>query len=219
MSFAEIKHVDGIAFYFSLLDGILGLGYDSISIQHLPTFIESSNLKDKSFAFYLHLNPEKSYITLPGYDKSAMTGDFKFHDVVEKKYWSLSLNNIRTGNKNIDTRGYKAIIDSGTSVLVGPNTIVNPLIEGIEVEMDCSNIESLPDITFVIDSTEYVLSSREYVLEVDDSGDRACMLAIMGQDFPEGFNYFILGDSFMRKYYTYFDKNNDRVGFVLASQQ
>lgn len=37
----------------------------------------------------------------------------------------------------------------------------------------------------------------------------------MGQLFPENFKYFILGDTFMRKYYSYFDKNNNRVGFVI----
>jgi len=219
MKFGEIEDVEGIAFYFSLLDGILGLAYDTISMHHLPTFIDSSNLEDKSFAFYLHLNPEKSYMTLPGYDKTAMTGDFQFHDVIEKKYWSLQLTSMSVGNTKVDTSGYKAIIDSGTSVLVGPDHIVNPLIEGIEVAMDCINLEELPDIKIVFDSTEYVLTSKDYVLEVDDpeSGQRACMLAIMSQPFPEGFNYFIFGDSFMRKYYTYFDKNNDRVGFVLAA--
>ena len=36
----------------------------------------------------------------------------------------------------------------------------------------------------------------------------------MGSDFPAGFNYFILGDLFMRRYYSYFDKNNNRVGFI-----
>ena len=39
-------------------------------------------------------------------------------------------------------------------------------------------------------------------------------MAIMGQDFPAQFKYFILGDSFMRKYYSFFDKNNNRVGFI-----
>ena len=94
--------------------------------------------------------------------------------------------------------------------------MVDQITDGIEVAEDCSNLNTLPTITFTFDTTDYVLEAKDYVLEVDDAGDKACILAIMGQDFPEGFNYFILGDSFMRKYYSYFDKNNNRVGFVLA---
>lgn len=42
--------------------------------------MDASDLKEKTFAFYLHLNPDKSYMTLPGYDKNAMKGqDWKFH--------------------------------------------------------------------------------------------------------------------------------------------
>ncbi len=40
----------------------------------------------------------------------------------------------------------------------------------------------------------------------------------MGSTFPPTFNYLILGDVFMRKYYSYFDGNNNRVGFALATQ-
>jgi len=36
----------------------------------------------------------------------------------------------------------------------------------------------------------------------------------MGQDFPVTFDYLILGDSFIRKFYTHFDKNTNRVGFA-----
>lgn len=65
------------------MSGILGLGYDTISVDKLPTFIDSANLTDKSFSFYLHLNPEKSFITLPGFEESAKAGDFQYHNVVE----------------------------------------------------------------------------------------------------------------------------------------
>ena len=65
------------------MSGILGLGYGNISIDKLPTFLDSSNLTDKSFSFYLHLNPKKSFITLPGFEESAKGGDFKYHNVVE----------------------------------------------------------------------------------------------------------------------------------------
>lgn len=215
MGFGEINAVSGIAFFTSQLSGILGLAYDSISINGLPTFVTSSDLTDKSFAFDLRMNPEESSMTLPGYDEELVgDNEFTFHDVIEKKYFSLNLTGIKKGEATIPTDGYKAVIDSGTSVLVGPNSLINPIIEGITVNEDCSGIEALPDITFQIDGLDYTLTSNEYVLKVTMGDETACVLALMAMDFPAGFNYMILGDSFMRKYYSYFDMNNDRVGFI-----
>jgi hypothetical protein len=58
-------------------------------VNQLPTFIDSSDLDDKSFSFYLHNNPELSYMYLPGFDEDAFEGMMTFHYVVEEKYWSL----------------------------------------------------------------------------------------------------------------------------------
>lgn len=54
MQFGEVTSVSGVSFYASKMSGILGLAYGSISVNHLPTFVDSSDLSDKSFAFYLH---------------------------------------------------------------------------------------------------------------------------------------------------------------------
>jgi hypothetical protein len=72
MKFGEITHVSGMAFYVSQLSGILGLAYDSISVNKLPTFLDTASMKDKSFALYLALNPKDSFMTIPGYDKDLM---------------------------------------------------------------------------------------------------------------------------------------------------
>jgi Eukaryotic aspartyl protease len=72
MKFGEITHVSGMAFYVSQLSGILGLAYDSISVSKLPTFLDTTSMKDKSFALYLALNPKDSFMTIPGYDKDLM---------------------------------------------------------------------------------------------------------------------------------------------------
>jgi saccharopepsin len=72
MKFGEITHVSGMAFYVSQLSGILGLAYDTISVNHLPTFLDTSNLEDKSFSFYLNDNPKESFMTMPGYDQELM---------------------------------------------------------------------------------------------------------------------------------------------------
>jgi len=201
------------------MSGILGLAYRTISVDGLPTFVDSSDLTDHSFAFYLNLDPTASYMTIPGYDDSVMNGDFTYHNVAEQKYYSLTLNTMQQkGKKAIDMSGYYAVIDSGTSILVGPQHLVNELIDGITVKRTCKGIEDLPDVTFTIDNIDYVLTYKDYVLQVTEMGITECMMAIMGSAFPPSFNYFILGDVFMRKFYTFFDKENNRVGFVESKQ-
>jgi hypothetical protein len=90
---------------------------------------------------------------------------------------------------------------------------MDPILEGIFVMQDCSNIDQLPKISFTLDNFEYELEPNDYVLQVKLFGITECILALMPADLPKDFNYFILGDVFMRRYYTYFDKSNDRLGF------
>lgn len=139
MGFGEVQKVSGPTFYVSQMDGIIGLGYDSISVNKLPTFMTSSDLTDKSFSFYLKNNPEESYMIVPGFEKEGYTQVMK-HNVVEQTYWNLKLTSM-TGNSKVDTSGYKAAIDSGTSLIVGPAAIIDPLIKGIDVAQDCSNVD------------------------------------------------------------------------------
>ena len=41
-------------------------------------------------------------------------------------------------------------------------------------------------------------------------------MGIQSMAFPEGFNYSILGDVFMRKYLSYFNLNDNAVSFQVA---
>jgi hypothetical protein len=210
MSFGEITGVSGMAFYVSQMSGIMGLAYDSISVDGLQTWIEGTKLADKSFTFYLHNNPDESYLQIPGMD-SANLEVIESHKVVEQKYWALTLNSMQqAGQAAVSKTGLKAVIDSGTSLLVGPKALVDSLISGIEVAKDCSNLSTLPDLTFTIDNTDYVLTATDYALNVQGQ----CLLGIQSMDFPEGFNYVILGDVFMRKYPSYFSRDSNTVAFL-----
>jgi hypothetical protein len=215
-AFGEVTSVSGVSFYVSQMAGILGLAYRSISVDALPVFIDSSDLTDKSFAFYLHNNPELSYMTVPGYDESLLNGqEFTFHDVVEQKYWGLEFTSMnQAGQAKIDMSDYIAVIDSGTSLIMGPSKLINQLIDGIKVKLTCAGIDDLPNITFTLGGIDYTLEPSDYVLKITSNGITECQMGIMGGTFGPAFNYVILGDVFMRKYYTYFDKNNNRVGFV-----
>lgn len=197
------------------MSGIMGLAYDSISVDGLNTFMTNSELTDKSFSFYLKDTAEESYMVIPGMD-SENFATIDTHKVVETKYWSLQLDSIAQGKNVIDASNYKAVIDSGTSLLVGPKAIVDPLIEGIRVSKTCIGIKLLPDMTFTIDGTPYVLTPEDYVLKITQDGVTECLLGVQSMEFPEGFNYFIMGDVFMRKYPSYFNMNDNTVSFMVA---
>jgi len=215
MSFGEVTSASGVSFIASQMSGILGLAYDTISVNKLPTFFDNAALTDKSFSFYLHDTADQSYMVVPGMD-SENYETIEKHNVVEQKYWALKLDSIAQGDSKIDASDYKAVIDSGTSLLVGPKKIVDPLIKGITVKKDCSNIDSLPSMTFTIDETDYELDASDYVLKITQGGQSECLLGVQSMDFPEGFNYFILGDVFMRKYPSYFNLNDNTVSFQVA---
>jgi len=211
MGFGEISHASGVSFLASQMSGIIGLAYNTISVDGLDTFMDLSTLKDKSFSMYLHDTADQSYMVVPGMDEENYSV-VQAHKVKEQKYWGLQLDSIAQGTKKIDASKYIGVIDSGTSLLVGPKAIVDPLIDGIEVKKDCSNLDSLPSITFTFDGQDYPLSAHDYVLQIQNQ----CMLGIQSMNFPEGFNYFIVGDVFMRKYPTYFNLNENTVSFMVA---
>lgn len=213
MGFGEVTAVSGISFLASQMSGILGLAYGSISVDGLPTFMEASSLTDKSFSFYLHDTAAASYMVIPGMDSENYTTVQK-HAVVEQKYWALKLDSVAQGSTKIDASKYKAVIDSGTSLLVGPEELIAPLIKGLPARPDCSKLDTYPDMTFTIDGQDYVLTANDYVLNVQGS----CLLGVQALPgkIPAGFNYLIMGDVFMRKYPAYFDLNDNTVSFQVA---
>jgi len=86
------------------------------------------------------------------------------------------------------------------------------------VNPDCSNRDSLPTIAFTLSGIDMPLGPDFYVLYGDDgTGQMTCQLGIESLD--PGLPFWILGDPFLRKYYTIFDRVNNQVGFATAIQQ
>merc|ERR1719235_3020490 len=79
--------------------------------------------------------------------------------------------------------------------------------------IDCSQVPSLPDLTVTLAGKDFKLSGKDYTLQVQNQ----CLFAFIGLDMPPSVGpLWILGDVFMRKYYTVFDYGNKRVGIALS---
>jgi cathepsin D len=61
------------------------------------------------------------------------------------------------------------------------------------------------------------LKPQDYILQVAEGKNTVCIVGIIGLDLPSQLGEaFILGDSFIKTYYTHFDVAGERIGFARA---
>merc|ERR1712232_1136709 len=189
--------------------------------------VAQGKIEHNVFAFYLSSGgKEGSVLTLGGTDSSLHTGDFTYVPVAMAAkllpYWLVSASDIKVGGTSASLcnrwLGCYMVVDTGTSVLAGPVDKIKTLTDKIgKVSEDCSNAATLPVITFTLAGKDFELGPDFYVLRVkDDHGKEQCQLGIEGVN--AGVPIYILGDPFLRKYYTVWDAEQKRVGFAEAKQ-
>ncbi|QRW11604.1 aspartyl protease [Ceratobasidium sp. AG-Ba] len=205
-------------------DGIMGMGYSSISSIGAPTFFENlvSQKVVNSSVFSMYLAPNGSELYLGGTNPALYTGDITYTDLTSKTYW------LTNGSSSVDGKeAYSGpmIIDSGTTLIVGGLSSVEQwwsTVQGVEKcsERACGSsgyytfpCASPPSITFSFGGASYAVNPDYFNIgSVGFFGDK-CVGAIVGSDgVPD--NAWIVGDAFMRNVYTVFDQGNGRVGFA-----
>jgi len=224
--FAEVTDATGLGLAYKIgkFDGILGLAFPILSVNKVPTVFEnmaSQGLVDKNlFSFYLGTdNGQKGELLLGGIDENHYTGDIDYVPLEAATYWQVKLDGLKVGETTYGA-GDHAIVDSGTSLLTGPTSVVKEIAEAMgakkinkaEYMVSC-DAQGLPSFTYTLNGKDYTLDSSDYLIPDGDM----CLLAMMGLDVPRPNGpLWIMGDVFMRKYYTVFDVENKQVGIALA---
>ncbi|KAK6199067.1 hypothetical protein LQW54_010126 [Pestalotiopsis sp. IQ-011] len=226
--FAEATSEPGLAFAFGRFDGILGMGFDRLSVNGIvPPFYQMVNqglIDEPVFAFYLSSEngDESSEVIFGGVDKDHYTGKITEIPLRRKAYWEVDLDSISFGDETAELENTGVILDTGTSLIALPTDLAELLNKEIgakkgfngQYTVDCSVRDSLPDISFKLSGYDFAISPFDYILEVQGS----CISTFMGMDFPAPVGPLaILGDAFLRRWYSIYDLGKGTVGLAKAA--
>lgn len=229
ITFAEVTMESSDLTTLVGVDGILGLGFPSLAINSVTPVVHQlvadGQISSAVFAFYLQDYTSTGELTIGAIDSTKYTGDLAYAPVTNASYWMVEMTSVRVSNTAYVSPTY-AIIDSGTSLVVGPSKEVEPLMAGMGATYDPINelyyvvgatssvdaTSSLPDITIVLgNSATLTITAADYY--IGSVGNKM----YLGITSMAGLSFWILGDIVMRPYYTVFDIDNLRVGFAPAA--
>uniref|UniRef100_A0A4W2FBQ3 Pregnancy-associated glycoprotein 1-like n=1 Tax=Bos indicus x Bos taurus TaxID=30522 RepID=A0A4W2FBQ3_BOBOX len=220
ISLAEVGF-DGIPF-----DGVLGLNYPNMSFSGaIPIFDNLKNegaISEPVFAFYLSKDKQEgSVVMFGGVDHRYYKGELNWVPLIQAGGWSVHMDRISMKRKIIAcSGGCEALVDTGTALIKGPRRLVNNIQKlmgatprGSKHYVSCSAVNTLPSIIFTINGISYPVPARAYILK--DSRSH-CYTTLKENTVRTSREIWILGDVFLRLYFSVFDRRNDRIGLARA---
>lgn len=207
-------------------DGILGMGL-GYSISNYPplifSMIEQNLILEPIFSVFLADDESdlKSCVLFGESDLkkyAEKNSTFQYFKALSDGYWSIKLDAIKVKGKSIIKSSFSVILDTGTSLIMGPDFEVNQVLKTINKDescelkdnywfCDCEKAEKYPKIEFVFEGTSYFIVPENYLLKSSSK----CQVLLKPD---KSLNFWILGDVFLRRHYTLFDVKNKRIGIA-----
>nr|XP_020043454.1 chymosin-like [Castor canadensis] len=207
-------------FTYSQFDGILGLAYPFLASEYsVPVFdnmMKRHLVAQDLFSIYMSRNEQGSMLTLGAIDQSYYTGSLHWVPVTKQQYWQFTMDSVTINGVVVGCDGgCQAVLDTGTSLLAGPSQdilTIQKVIGAIQgqygqFDIDCWRLSIMPTVVFEIHGRKYPLPPSAYTMQ--DQG-----FCSSGFQTNSNSQLWILGDVFIREYYSVFDRVNNRVGLA-----
>ncbi|KAK0407323.1 hypothetical protein QR680_019135 [Steinernema hermaphroditum] len=222
----------GTFFEGNPLDGILGLGFQSLAVDGVkPPFIravESGLLKEPIFTVYLehhegNVDARGGVFTYGGLDDENCGPVIAYENLSSATYWQFTIRGIQVGKLYNSSTHYEVISDTGTSMIGGPKKEIDLIMKAMNITnfdafqglytVECSRAASLPDVEFRIGDRLYGVAAKNYIVR-DGS---VCYVLVAPIEVTEGPQW-ILGDPFIRQFCNVHDVAKKRIGFAPSKQ-
>lgn len=229
-------------------DGVLGLGLESLALDPEFSFYGQLSRNKPSLAplfgvFIAKEDSSASEICIGGHDPTRVASELRWAPVThpESGHWQLAVRSIRVGNETLEmceSGDCTAIADTGTSLLGVPKAFVQKMhwllarkVDDDQIGQgnpDCRKNEG-PDIVLDLgDGLELTIGAEEYsrpaalrvITNATGEEQLICRASLLPVDEIPSISpkTWILGEPVLRKYYTAYDWQKQRIGFALAAQ-
>ena len=217
--------------------GVLGLGFNQNSLRtsFIQNLISKGVVTSPVFSLFLNdlgfngTSPTKieSNLCIGAYDLETYSQNpdlgLQTHQVDKSaELWLLNLTSVAFNNQNYAASS--VLIDIGFPYLAGPINelsliikqiqdlaVCKPQTETMVLTCTCTDTAGLPSFTFTIDSLLYTIDSTAYQNQVDGE----CEVFL----FPSNQTFWVLGQIFLRQYYSVWNLSQPSIGFAGARVQ
>ncbi|KZS90516.1 acid protease [Sistotremastrum niveocremeum HHB9708] len=202
-------------------DGLMGLAWPQLAVMSTPffnTLIQQGSVSAGEFGF--KLTADGAELFLGGVNDDLVGGDFTTIPVTQQGYWQVDMDSVNVGSKAV-VKGISAIIDSGTTLIVGDSTNVAKFYKGIKGSKDASSTlgdgfftfpcSSSPSVSLTFGGQAFDFSNTFSLGQASD-GSSDCVGGVVAAD--TGIDGWIAGDVFMSNVYTAFSFDDSTVSFA-----
>ncbi|EAR97490.1 hypothetical protein TTHERM_00437390 (macronuclear) [Tetrahymena thermophila SB210] len=208
------KDMDGMQSH-----GILGLSNSKSTKNYLEYAVEQEIISSSVFALELKNLPDISYFYYDNIPEYKLSNTI-FVNTASKERWLIDVIGFYMNDSDYtDSSNQTVLIDSGASFMHLTKSLYDKFIHNYasnvcfyqygEYVCSCQQEilnQNLPIIKFYTQEGILQISPQDYVIK---KGQK-CILAI---DFQDTFDFNILGDVLLRKYFVIFDKQKQQMGF------
>ncbi|KAF8972976.1 aspartic peptidase domain-containing protein [Flammula alnicola] len=202
--------------------GLLGLAFSSVAASKQPTFFENL-IREKQLAapiFSVHLTRGEetgSEVCFGCFNKDKTFGGVSWVPVISKTYWTVALDSISVNSTTAPSSNVVAAIDTGTTLIYVPEHVATLFYDMIPGSRPAT--EYGPEFFTYPCNDEFSVSISfggiNFALNMADFNmGKNCVGGILslGEGFPS--NLAIIGDEFLKSWYSTFDYSNGaRIGF------
>ncbi|CAJ0582752.1 unnamed protein product, partial [Mesorhabditis spiculigera] len=227
INFGQALDIDD-GFYGDPSDGILGLGFTSLAVDHIiPPFISAVNQKlvdQPIFSVFLKTDGQVEgqpggVFTWGGIDTDNCAPVQAWMPLQAADYWVFKLKGVAVGNLS-SVHEWNAISDTSSALIGGPALVIGAIAKQVGAQYNLKydmyiiscNATNGPDITMEIGQHNYTIPATNYIIPSGKAN--LCFMNFVNYNAQAFKPQWYIGNPLMRQYCHFYDVSKQRLGFA-----